>query len=85
MPHVEFDEIEWDDNNRWYATKRGITMEEIEQAILATRYWQRNKRGRAGDITTVGDTWAGRRVRVIAVWDGQRRRIRPINAWEEER
>lgn len=85
MPRVQFDDIEWDDNNRWYATKRGITTDEIEQVIWAARFWQRNKRGRSGDITTVGETWAGRLIRVIAVWDGHARLIRPINAWEEGR
>lgn len=63
----------------------GITMDEIEDVIWATRYWNRNKHDRAGDITTVGVTSAGRRIRVIAVWDSKHRSVRPINAWEEGR
>lgn len=85
MPRIKISEIDWDENNRWYATKRGISMDEIEEIMLATRDWQRNKNNRAGNVSTVGTTLAGRRIRVIASWDPERRRIRPINAWEENR
>ncbi|WP_157515911.1 hypothetical protein [Nocardiopsis trehalosi] len=47
-------------------------------------YHTRTKKGRAGNVMGSGRTRGGRRIVVVAAWDPESRRIRPINAWEAE-
>jgi hypothetical protein len=43
-----------------------------------------DERGRAADYLALGSTDGGREVVVAVSWDGARRSIRPITAWEAE-
>ena len=74
--------IEWDDNNVEHATRHGVSMSEIEQAIANATTVRRNKRGRSGDVRIDSVTDGGRAVVVIATHDPGRRSLRPITAWE---
>lgn len=80
---VDPDNIEWDDANREHATRHGITVEEITQALLNDPTVHRNRKGRVGDYFALGATDGGRRVVVVAAWDRDRRLLRPITAWEQ--
>jgi uncharacterized DUF497 family protein len=74
---VRIEVIEWDDNNLEHATRHGVTMGEIEQAIVNATTVRRNKRGRSGDVRIDSVTDGGRRIVVIAVHDPARRSLRP--------
>jgi hypothetical protein len=41
------DDIEWDDANREHATRHGISVDEITQALLNGPTMRRNRMGRA--------------------------------------
>lgn len=77
-----FEKIEWDDDNLLHATRHGLSVIEIEQAISNATAFRRNKRGRSGDVRIDSITNGGRKVVVIAAHDPGRRLIRPITAWE---
>ncbi|MDA8369780.1 MAG: hypothetical protein M0026_07895 [Nocardiopsaceae bacterium] len=79
---MEFGIIDWDPHNIAYATRCGITIEEIEYVVRSTKDWRVNKKSCSGDVITTGRTEQGRRITVIAVWNPQTHTIRPINAWE---
>ncbi len=82
MPRVEFGIIDWDAGSITYATRRGISIAEIEDVIRSERDWTVNKKARAGNVMTTGRTRGGRLITVIALWNPHTRVIRPINAWE---
>lgn len=77
-----FDHIDWDDNNILHATRHGVSIDEIEQAIANAATARPNRRKRSGDIRNETEADAGRRVVVIARLDRARDRVRPITAWE---
>lgn len=77
------DDIDWDEGNREHATRHGVSMEEITQALLNQPTVRRNRRGRAGDYYVFGVADGGRRVVVVVAWDAGRRIVRPITAWEQ--
>lgn len=72
-----------DDANREHATRHGITVEEITQALLNNPTMRRNRKGRAGDYSVFGATDGGRQVVVVVAWDPGSRVLRPITAWEQ--
>lgn len=76
--------IEWDDDNIEHATRHGVSVIEIEQAIANATVGRRNKRGRSGDVRIDSATDGGRRVVVTGAHDPARRLFRPITAWEME-
>ena len=81
---IDPDDIEWDDANREQATRHGITVEEIIQALLNNPTMRRNRKGRSGDYYVFGATDGGRRIVVVVAWDsGRRGALRPITAWEQ--
>jgi uncharacterized DUF497 family protein len=59
---VRIEVIEWDDNNLEHATRHGVTMGEIEQAIVNATTVRRNKRGRSGDVRIDSVTDGGRHI-----------------------
>ncbi|MHB1535333.1 MAG: hypothetical protein ACYC1D_12150 [Acidimicrobiales bacterium] len=77
------DEIDWDEGNREHATRHGVSVGEITQALLNQPTVRRNRRGRPGDYYVFGVTDGGRRVVVVVAWDAGRRVVRPITAWEQ--
>jgi uncharacterized DUF497 family protein len=77
------DDIEWDDLNRVHATRHGVSVDEITQALLNDSTVRRNRKGRAGDYYVFGTTDGGRRVVVVVAWEPGRRVVRPITAWEQ--
>lgn len=77
---IEF--VEWDDDNIEHATRHGVSVIEVEQAIANATTVRRNKRGGSGDVRLDAVTAGGRRVVVIAAYDPIRRSLRPITAWE---
>jgi uncharacterized DUF497 family protein len=79
---MRIESVEWDDGNAEHATRHGVSVSEIEQAIANAAVVRRNKRGRPGDVRIDSVTDGGRRVVVIAVHDAPRRSLRPITAWE---
>jgi uncharacterized DUF497 family protein len=79
---VRIEVIEWDDENLEHATRHGISVGEMEQAIANATAVRRNKRGRSGDVRIDSVTDGGRHVVVIAAHDPARRSLRPITAWE---
>jgi uncharacterized DUF497 family protein len=79
---VRIEVIEWDDDNLEHATRHGVSLNEMEQAIANATAVQRNKRGRSADVRIDSVTDGGRHVVVIAVHDPARRSLRPITAWE---
>ncbi len=81
---VRFDVVEWDDDNSEHATRHGVSVAEIEQAVANATAARRNKRGRAGDVRIDSVTDGGRRVVVIGAYLAARRSLRPITAWEAE-
>jgi hypothetical protein len=81
---VDPEDIEWDDANRYHATRHGITVEETTQALLNNPTMRRNRKGRPGDYYVFGETDGGRRVAVVVAWDPDLRILRPITAWEQQ-
>jgi uncharacterized DUF497 family protein len=73
--------VEWDEHNEAHATRHGVSVAEIEQVLAAGPGLRPDRRGR-GDFLADGSTEAGRRVRVVVVFDPTRRVLRPITAWE---
>ena len=43
------DDIDWDEGNREHATRHGVSVGEITQALLNQPTVRRNRRGRPGD------------------------------------
>jgi uncharacterized DUF497 family protein len=80
---IDPDDIEWDDVNRAHATRHGVTVDEIHQALLNAPTLRRNRKGRAGDYYAFGAADGGRRIVVVVAWDRGRRVLRPITAWEQ--
>lgn len=74
--------IEWDDVNLSHATRHGLSVTEIVQAVNNAESMRRNKRGRSGNVRIDSVTGGGRKVVVIAAYDSARRSLRPITAWE---
>ena len=79
---MQIEVIEWDDDNVEHATRHGVSVSEIEQAIANATAGRRNKRGRSGDVRIDSVTDGGRRVVVIGAHDPGRHSLRPITAWE---
>lgn len=77
------EDIEWDDANREHATRHGVTVEEITQALLNAPTVRRNRKGRSGDYYASGMTDGGRAITVVVAWGPTRRVLRPITAWEQ--
>lgn len=77
------DDIEWDDSNSGHATRHGVTVDEITQALLNNPRVHRNRKGRTGDLYVAGETDGGRQIIVVVAWDIDRRVVRPITAWEQ--
>ncbi|MGI8554113.1 MAG: BrnT family toxin [Dehalococcoidia bacterium] len=80
---------DWDDGNRGHATRHGVSMKEVEEAVLDPRriirraYRFRGERrfgitgaARSGRIITVIYTLRPEGVRPFAAW--------PANNWEEQ-
>ncbi len=65
------DDIDWDEGNCDHATRHGVSVVEITQALLNQPTVRRNRKGRPGDYYVLGVT------------DGGRRIVRPITAWEQ--
>lgn len=82
---IDPDAIEWDDANLEHATRHGVSADEIEQVLLRRPSVHRNKRGRSGDFIAYGDTEGGRRVAVVFTYYPDRRMVRPIASWEQQR
>lgn len=80
---VNPEDIEWDEANREHATRHGVSVEEITQALLSHPTMRRNRKGRSGDYYAFGTTEGGREVVVVVAWDSVRRTLRPITAWEQ--
>lgn len=78
------EDIEWDDSNSEHATRHGVTIDEVTQALLNGPSVHRNRKGRAGDLYVVGEADGGRRIVVVVAWDTGRRVVRPITAWEQQ-
>jgi len=81
---IEF--TEWDDGDVEHATRHGVSVDEINQAIVncaTTGEIRRNRRGRSGDVWIESVTDGGRRVVVVGRYDPARRSLRPITAWED--
>ena len=81
---IDPDDIEWDDANREHATGHGVTVDEINQALLNAPALRRNRKGRSGDYYAAGATDGGRRIVVVVAWDPGRGVLRPITAWEQQ-
>lgn len=56
---VDPEDIEWDESNREHATRHGISVEEITQALLSNPTMRRNRKGRSGDYYAFGTTDGG--------------------------
>jgi uncharacterized DUF497 family protein len=84
VPEISPEIIDWDDGNLGHATRHGVSMAEINQVLMNYPKYVGNRRGRAADYLALGSTDGGREVVVAVSWDGARRSIRPITAWEAE-
>ncbi len=49
------EDIEWDDSNSEHATRHGVTIDEVTQALLNGPSVHRNRKGRAGPLCRRGD------------------------------
>lgn len=77
------DDIDWDDANRVHATRHGVSVDEITQALLNDPTMRRNRKGRAATHLAYGVTDGGRRVVIAVGWNQRARMVRPITAWEQ--
>ncbi len=78
---VEWEVVEWDENNEAHATRHGVSLAEIEQVLAAGPVFRPDRRD-SGDYLAEGTTDGGRRLRVVVAYDPLRRLLRPITAWE---
>lgn len=77
------DDIEWDDANSEHATRHGVTIDEITEALLNGPKVRRNRKGRSASHLAYGVTDGDRRVVVAFSWKPESRTVRPIAAWEQ--
>lgn len=77
------DDIEWDDANCEHATRHGVSVDEITQALRNGPTMRRNRKGRAATHLAYGVTDAGRRVVIAVGWNQWAGTVRPITAWEQ--
>ncbi|MDN5861267.1 MAG: hypothetical protein L0H84_21905 [Pseudonocardia sp.] len=80
---IDPEAIDWDEVNREHATRHGISVTEINQALRNDPTVRRTRKGRRGDYYAFGITDGGRKVVVVIAWNPDRRIIRPITAWEQ--
>ena len=66
---MQIEVIEWDDDNVEHATRHGVSVIEIEQAIANATTGRRNKRGRSDDVRIDSVTDGGRRIVIIGAYD----------------
>ncbi|XVV09619.1 hypothetical protein ACQP2X_32845 [Actinoplanes sp. CA-131856] len=82
MPEIWPEHIEWDEQNLEHATRHGVSADEIDQVLTGGPEYNRNKKGRSGDLLATGLTRGGRAVVVVVEWRPADAVVRPITAWE---
>lgn len=59
MPEINPESISWDDRNLMHATRHGVSVSEIEQALANRPVYRQNKKGRQADYLAYGRTDEG--------------------------
>jgi uncharacterized DUF497 family protein len=85
VPTFRIEAVEWDEANEVHATRHGVSINEIEDALSGAVVAHRNKRDRAGDWYIEERTRGGRAVHVVFRYRVETHTARPITAWEVER
>lgn len=81
---MKVEQFEWDESNLDHATRHGVSVSEIEQAIENARHARKGRTDGSDRVMVEAQTNGGRQLRVIVqVKPGGV--FRPITAWEMKR